>query len=184
MSRDELEGLMLMLDGALEPADEAMLRARLVDDPALAEQWRALQLMQSELKIGLQAELSPDFTAGVMKKVRQSQQVSPGLMHQLLNFLSRPIAIPIAASAAFALMWAVGMPKPSDNIGLQAPSVAAETSPDDLRFLVPSVCAEGPPLDRPVLTCLCYSSKVTRGAGQNHERSYIPDGLDATVTMF
>jgi anti-sigma factor RsiW len=129
MSRDELEGLMLMLDGALEPADEAMLRARLVDDPALAEQWRALQLMQSELKIGLQAELSPDFTAGVMKKVRQSQQVSPGLMHQLLNFLSRPIAIPIAASAAFALMWAVGMPKPSDNIGLQAPSVAAETSP-------------------------------------------------------
>jgi anti-sigma factor RsiW len=129
MSRDELEGLMLMLDGALEPADEAMLRARLVDDPALAEQWRALQLMQSELKIGLQAKLSPDFTAGVMKKVRQSQQVSPGLMHQLLNFLSRPIAIPIAASAAFALMWAIGMPKPSDNTGLQAPSVAAETSP-------------------------------------------------------
>lgn len=149
MSRDELEGLMLMLDGALKPADEAMLRAQLADDPALAEQWRALQLMRSELKSSLQAELSPDFTTGVMERVRQSQQVSPGLLHQLLKLLSRPIAIPIAASAAFALMWAVGMPQPSDNLNLQTPSLAGETSPAKTDFALGETETEIESIDNP-----------------------------------
>jgi anti-sigma factor RsiW len=129
MSLDELEGLMLMLDGALEPADEVMLRARLADDPALAEQWRALQIMQSELQNSLQTQLSPDFTARVMDQVRDSQQVSPGLLHRLLGFMSRPIAIPIAASAAFALMWAIGMPEPNNTVSPQAASLEAQTNP-------------------------------------------------------
>ena len=100
MWKDDLEGLMMLLDGVLDPTQEALWRARLADEPELAHQWSELQTLRQRLNEGLTEELSPDFTQRVMREVRNTEQVPPSLWDRLTAFLSRPIAIPISVAAA------------------------------------------------------------------------------------
>ena len=100
MSDHDLDQLMLLLDGELSPSEEVLVRARIEDEPELAGHWRGLQLMQGALQEELKAELRPDFTHQVMQAARQAEQIPPSLIDRFLNFLSKPIAVPLAAAAA------------------------------------------------------------------------------------
>jgi len=126
MSQDDLELLMMLMDGALAPADAALLRARIADEPELASTWNELQQMQLAIAEHLSAAPAPDFTQRVMAQVRQTEQLPPSLWARLEAWLSRPIAIPLAAAAALAVVYAIGLPEPSPPPELSAP-VAAKT---------------------------------------------------------
>ena len=128
MSDHNLDNLMLLLDGALPPAEEVLMRAQIEDDPALATQWRGLQAMQGALRDQMSAEPNPDFTAKVMHAIRQTEQVPPSALTRFIAFLSRPIAVPIAATAAIAIMWAIGLPQASTLPPLDAPGLSAATA--------------------------------------------------------
>jgi len=127
MWKDDLEGLMMLLDGVLDPTQEALWRARLADEPELAHQWSELQTLRQRLNEGLTEELSPDFTQRVMREVRNTEQVPPSLWDRLTAFLSRPIAIPISVAAALALMWSIGLPSATPPTS-SAPSIAAQSA--------------------------------------------------------
>ena len=85
--------------------------------------------MQGALREELSAELKPDFTQNVMRAVRQTEQAPPGLVDRLVAFLSRPIAVPLAAAAAVAIMWAIGLPEATTIPQLSAPGINAGTAP-------------------------------------------------------
>ena len=51
MWKDDLEGLMLLHDGVLDGEHEALLRARIEDEPELAEQWRRLTALSQVLEL-------------------------------------------------------------------------------------------------------------------------------------
>jgi len=127
MWKDDLEGLMMLLDGVLDPTQEALWRARLADEPELAQQWSELQTLRQKLNEGLKEELSPDFTQRVMRAVRHTEQVPPSLWDRLTAFLSRPIAIPISVAAALALMWSIGLPSATSPTS-SAPVIAAQSA--------------------------------------------------------
>ena len=129
MWKDDLEGLMMLLDGVLDPTHEALWRARLADEPELAQQWSELKKLRQTLNVELEAELSPDFTERVMKQVRQVEQVPPSLWDRITAFLSRPIAVPVSAAAALAIMWAIGMPSATTPDVGDAPALAAQNTP-------------------------------------------------------
>jgi anti-sigma factor RsiW len=131
MWKDDLEGLMMLLDGVLDPTEEALMRARIVDEPELARQWNELRQLQGLLKHELKAELSPNFSDEVMKKVRQSEQVPPSFVDRLIAFLSRPIAVPVAAAAAVAIMWAIGLPNAVTPAPINTPAVATSAGGAD-----------------------------------------------------
>ena len=104
MWKDDLEGLMMLLDGVLDPTQEALWRARLADEPELAQRWSELQTLRQKLNEGLKEELSPDFTQRVMREVRHTEQVPPSLWDRLTAFLSRPIgSARIAMPRVYAL---------------------------------------------------------------------------------
>ena len=130
----DLDNLMLLLDGALPPAEEVLLRARLEDEPALAKQWQGLQAMQNAVRHQMDVQISPDFTANVMQAVRQTEQIPPSVFDRFIAFLSRPIAGPVAAAAAIAIMWAIGLPQastlpPLDAAVGQSANAAAQVAP-------------------------------------------------------
>ena len=129
MSVHDLDHLMLLLDGELPPAEEVLLRARIEDEPELAKHWQALQVLRGTLREELSAELSPDFTQKVMHSVRQAEQAPPSVVDRLVAFLSRPIAVPLAAAAAIAIMWAIGLPQAATIPQLSAPGINAGAAP-------------------------------------------------------
>lgn len=134
MSQDNLHDLMMLLDGVLEPADEAMLRARLEDEPELAATWHQLKSMRAQLKTELQSTLKPDFTARVMTQVQATPQVAPGLMQRLQKWLTRPIAVPVAVAAALLVMWSIGLPQPAPPPELASPALAVTPVSDGPRM--------------------------------------------------
>ena len=131
MWKDDLEGLMMLYDGVLDPTQEALMRARIADEPELARQWNELQQLQGLLQHELQAELSPNFTDQVMKQVRQTEQVQPSFIDRIVSFLSRPIAIPVTAAAAVAIMWAIGLPNAVAPSPVNAPALASTPPAND-----------------------------------------------------
>ena len=131
MWKDDLEGLMMLLDGVLDPTQEALMRARIADEPELARQWNELRQLQGLLKHELKAELSPNFAHKVMKQVRQTEQAPPSFLDRIVSFLSRPIAVPVAAAAAVAIMWAIGLPNAVTPAPINTPAVAATTPAAD-----------------------------------------------------
>ena len=133
MWKDDHDGLMMLLDGVLDPTQEALLRARIADEPQLARQWNELRQLQGLLRQELKAELSPNFADEVMKQVRQTEQVPPSLIDRLVSFLNRPIAVPIAAAAAVAMMWAIGLPNAATPTSINSPAIASTIpAADDL----------------------------------------------------
>jgi anti-sigma factor RsiW len=139
MSDHDLDNLMLLLDGALPPDEEVLLRARLEDEPALAKQWHGLQAMQGALRHEMGVQISADFTAKVMHAVRQTEQIPPSVFDRIITFLSRPIAVPVAAAAAIAIMWAVGLPQASTLPPLDA---AASQSANSANQVAPIAAGE------------------------------------------
>ena len=131
MWKDDLEGLMMLLDGALDPTQEALLRARIVDEPELARQWSELRQLQGLLNDELMVDVPKNFADQVMQQVRQTEQVPPSLIDRLIAFLSRPIAVPVAAAAAIALMWAIGLPTAVTPASINTPAVATTTPVTD-----------------------------------------------------
>ena len=131
MWKDDLEGLMMLRDGILDPTQEALLRARIADEPQLARQWNELRQLQGLLKSEFKAELSPNFVDEVMKQVRQTEQVPPSFLDRVVSFLSRPIAVPVAAAAAVAIMWAIGLPNAVSPAPINTPAVATTTPTND-----------------------------------------------------
>ena len=130
MLRDEVESLMLLRDGALSAADAALLRARLAEEPALRRQYDELGALSRALNEHLAAEPSPDFSVRVMAQVTSSEQVAPGLLIVVSRWLAQPIAVPLAAAAALAIMLFVGLPEPVDPPQLAPAASAARSTPE------------------------------------------------------
>ena len=131
MWKDDLEGLMLLHDGVLDGEHEALLRARIEDEPELAEQWRRLTALSQALEHELQVEPPPDFVQNLMEQVRQTPQVAPSLTSRLFEFLSRPIAVPAAAVVAAIALWSLGLPDAVTPSHVAAPATAAVGAPPE-----------------------------------------------------
>ena len=66
-----------------------------------------------------------------MKQVRQTEQAPPSFLDRIVSFLSRPIAVPVAAAAAVAIMWAIGLPNAVTPAPINTPAGAATTPAAD-----------------------------------------------------
>ena len=58
MWKDDLEGLMMLHDGVFDPTQEALMRARIVDEPDSLVNGMNSRQLQGLLKHELKAELS------------------------------------------------------------------------------------------------------------------------------